>query len=290
MTDNKINLKLTYNSLLIYIFFLVNLNFAFGYNIDTTRSYDEKKYYEVIFDDFIYAAQDFVFIGRHLIDFNERDMILTAGMIGTTAFSMSFDNGIKRSFGNIENGISNGIFEQVNRFGSSRNASVIAGGVYLSGLIFKDNELRITGRLLYEGLFLTGLLTQTLKMTFGRSRPFLDKGSSQFRFFQTEDKHFSFPSGHTTTAFTVATILSQRIDEWWSYTAFYSLAGMAGLARIYFDRHWASDVVLGAIIGTVGGTLVVNAEKSRKNEKKRILAEKLIIMPSLNGLSISYVF
>lgn len=290
MFKNKIKLKSTYKSLLIYIFFLANLNFASGYNIDTTRSYDEKKYYEVVFDDFIYAAQDFVYIGKHLIDFSERDLLLTVGMIGTTAFSMTFDNGIKRNFGDMENATATGVFEQVNRFGSSRNASVIAGGVYLSGLIFSDNELRITGRLLYEGLFLTGLLTQTLKMTFGRSRPFLDKGSSQFRFFQSEDKHFSFPSGHTTTAFTVATILSQRIDTWWSYTAFYSLAGMAGLARIYFDRHWASDVVLGAIIGTVGGTLVVNAEKNRNDEKKRSLAHKLVIMPSFNGLSISYVF
>lgn len=285
---NKINV--TKVSLLIYIFFFVNLNIAFSYNIDTIRTIEEKKYYEVIFDDFIYAAQDFVYIGKRLVDFNQNDLILTTGMISTTAFSMTFDNGIQRNFSNIDYLASNSIFEQINRFGSSKNASAIAAGVYLSGLIFRDNELRITGRLLFEGLFVSGLMTQTLKMIFGRSRPYLGEGSRQFNFFQTEDKYYSFPSGHTTTAFTVATILAQRIDTWWSYTTFYSLAGMAGFARIYFDRHWASDVVLGAIIGTLGGTLVVNAEKSRKNNTDSFLVDRLTIMPTFNGLRISYDF
>jgi len=285
----KLNNKFKKTSLLIYTIFLLNLSFAFSHEIDTTRTIFEKKYYEVIFDDFIYAAQDFAFVGNKILDFDKYDLLTTAGCLTITGASMTLDKGIRDNFKFAGNSSTQDFFEQINRFGTAGNASAISLATYFTGLFLRNNELRITGRLLFEGLFLSGLMTQSLKVGFGRSRPYLDEGNMRFRFIQFEDKYFSFPSGHTTIAFTIATILSHRIDTWWSYLGFYTLASTAGFARIYLDRHWASDVFLGAIIGTLGGKLVLDAEESR-NTKNTKDSNVLSIMPTINGISVSYSF
>jgi hypothetical protein len=165
------------SSLLIYIIFWINLSIAFGYEIDTTRSIHEKKYYEVVFDDFIYAAQDFIYIGNKTLDFDYNDMYATAGLFGVTAISMTLDKGIRNNSINTQKDFLDGFFEQMNRLGSSGNATALTAGIYLSGLLLEDNELRITGRLMFEGLFTSGMITSGLKVFFGRSRPYLEEGN-----------------------------------------------------------------------------------------------------------------
>lgn len=84
---------------------------------------------------------------------------------------------------------------------------------------------------------MTGV-TQSLKYAVDRPRP--DGGSR------------SFPSGHTGTAFMAATMLHKEYgwrSPWWSIGG-YSVAAFTGISRILNDRHWMSDVVAGAAIGT----------------------------------------
>lgn len=61
------------------------------------------------------------------------------------------------------------------------------------------------------------------------------------------DNH-SFPSGHTTLAFTGAELMRLDYGPWWG-AAFYTLAGGAALERLYADRHWFSDLLAGAGLG-----------------------------------------
>jgi membrane-associated phospholipid phosphatase len=73
----------------------------------------------------------------------------------------------------------------------------------------------------------------------------------------------SFPSGHTTAAFAAAAAVTNETVRWWPKwqwaigTAMFGGATMLGLSRMYNNRHWASDVVLGAAIGTFAGDKVV---------------------------------
>lgn len=63
--------------------------------------------------------------------------------------------------------------------------------------------------------------------------------------------NYSFPSGHTATAFACATILSKEyghISPWISFGA-YSMATATGMMRMMNNRHWMSDVLAGAGIG-----------------------------------------
>ncbi len=87
-------------------------------------------------------------------------------------------------------------------------------------------------------------LVNGLKYTVRRPRP---DGSS----------HNSFPSGHTATAFMIATMLHKEYgwkSPWFSFGA-YTAASATALGRIMNDRHWASDILAGAIIGTAATQL-----------------------------------
>ena len=100
--------------------------------------------------------------------------------------------------------------------------------------------------------------TGVLKGMVGRGRPYhlgeedvFDPGQGL-----RGNTHFnSFPSGHTTLAFALATSLSGEVTERWprlaglSRVVGYSAAALTGFSRVYKDKHWGTDVVAGALIG-----------------------------------------
>jgi len=68
----------------------------------------------------------------------------------------------------------------------------------------------------------------------------------------------SFPSGHTQTAFVAAEFLHQEYKNQsvWISIGGYSAATFVGIARVYNNKHWVSDVVAGAGIGILSTKLV----------------------------------
>lgn len=64
----------------------------------------------------------------------------------------------------------------------------------------------------------------------------------------------SFPSGHTATAFMCATMLHKEygttVSPWFSIGG-YTLAGLTGVTRLFNNRHWAGDILVGAGIGII---------------------------------------
>jgi hypothetical protein len=66
----------------------------------------------------------------------------------------------------------------------------------------------------------------------------------------------SFPSGHTAVAFALATSIADETDDSWSDYAVYGAATLTALSRINDNRHWASDVLVGALIGHLSGRWV----------------------------------
>lgn len=97
-------------------------------------------------------------------------------------------------------------------------------------------------------------------------------------------RHGSFPSGHTATAFMGATLLAHEYGHKsiWIPIAGYSVATTTGVLRILNNRHYASDVLVGAAIGIASAELaywasdaIFNKRKLFKNKKARIHYEAI---------------
>jgi len=136
-----------------------------------------------------------------------------------------------------------------------KNADILGDGYFTIGsalamyLIGGDKE-RKTALNIVESFLETGLVTGVIKIGFGRRRP--DSGFDEFTFEPFGLKNDSFPSGHTAVAFSTATVLASSYDIG---IITYPLAALVGFSRIYNEKHWLSDVFLGAVIGTLIGNL-----------------------------------
>lgn len=139
---------------------------------------------------------------------------------------------------------------------------LVMSGFLAHGLIAKNSKSVSTGLLSLESFLLASVIVRIPKTLAGRDRP--DVADDQFQFkgpFQGN----SFPSGHTTAVFSVASVIAtQYRDTKWVPVAAYSVASLVGLSRIYDNKHWLSDVVAGAAIGTLVGNLVSHRSSDSK--------------------------
>ncbi len=131
------------------------------------------------------------------------------------------------------------------------------------GLILKDKKLLQTTRLMVESFLITGKITQIGKGVFGRARPYTDEGPLDFDWFKFHGKQErrSLPSGHTSTAFSLMTVLAKQYDAWWIKLPAYTVAVAVALQRLESRSHWGADVIVGGAIGYGVGSALVNRYK-----------------------------
>ena len=153
--------------------------------------------------------------------------------------------------------------------------SVIIGStLYIVGRTGGNERMAELGLHGLEALAVGGAVTFVLKGTVGRARPYMGLDSPRNfglgRGFANED-YRSFPSGHTVMAFAAAAAVTSTANEWWPNAkwyvgpAMYGGATLAGASRMYNNKHWASDVVVGAAIGTFAGLKVVRFHHSNRD-------------------------
>ena len=159
---------------------------------------------------------------------------------------------------------------------------LIMSGFLAHGILAKNNKSVSTSLLSLESFLLASVIVRIPKTLVGRDRP--DIASDQFQFNGPFQEN-SFPSGHTTAVFSVASVIATQYREtkWVPITA-YSVASLVGLSRIYDNKHWLSDVVAGAAIGTLVGNLVSHRSSD----------SKLTVVPigssNFQGMQLTYVW
>ena len=178
-------------------------------------------------------------------------------------------------------------------------AYIIGGGLYAFGRVAHKPDVADLGWHGVESVLLATGITGFLKGTMGRARPFAtnDTNPTDFKVgggFGNADRQ-SFPSGHTTTAFAVASSVTSEIRRLhpnavkFVAPVMYGGATMVGLSRMYHNKHWASDVVLGAGIGTFSGLKVVRYSHAHPHNKvDRVILGTTIAMDGNGGAVLGF--
>jgi membrane-associated phospholipid phosphatase len=134
-------------------------------------------------------------------------------------------------------------------------------GIYLVGLASGNEDVERMGLHAGESLVLATAVGTVMKRGFGRARPRVSPDNARnFTSKGWKDHGYrSFPSGHATAAFAIASAISLESGRHWPGSkwvigpAMYGAATLTGLSRVYNNEHWASDVVAGAALGTMTG-------------------------------------
>ena len=184
------------------------------------------------------------------------------------------------------------VSKYVTRFGGPYEAYILAGlGAY--GFIFNNEKIKTT-TLLATQAYITGAAMESfLKLLSGRQRPYYYnpreiEAEPKFHGPLSSGKDIyghkinsSFPSGHTTVAFAVATVFAMEYkDRPLIPLISYSAATLIGLSRITENKHWITDVFFGGVLGYFTGRLVVNnyhryAKLKAPNQKKNSISFNL---------------
>ena len=162
----------------------------------------------------------------------------------------------------------------ISEFGSNYGIySVIASGL-VSAAFNREKGVR-TSLLATQAIITSGIWTQIIKQLTGRERPkasyifsHIEGGRwhgifSKYLEVSPDDRsrfsYDAFPSGHTATAFSIATVYATQYKDYKVVPIlFYSAATLVGVSRLTEHEHWSSDVFVGALLGYLSGKQVIN--------------------------------
>ncbi|MDQ6634280.1 MAG: phosphatase PAP2 family protein [Gemmatimonadota bacterium] len=226
--------------------------------------------------------------------FVRSDALFAAGVIMGTAAMMPLDRHIAQELQEPNTQASRATREAARAFNQLGGTGAIVIGVAMyavgrAGHFHRVAELGLHGT---EAILLSGALAAGIKQATGRARPTGD-GTDPDDFSFGHGAFSSFPSGHATAAFAAATVVTLETRRWWPGSTWYIAplmyggATLVGASRLYSNKHWASDVVMGAGLGTLTGLKVVRFNHARPGNRidRSLLgtASRVTVLPDGSG-------
>lgn len=207
--------------------------------------------------------------------------LATAGAVGLTYY---FDEDIRSKVMGIRGNNLNRATDAGSAVGNPYLHLGLAAAIYGGGVLAGSEKYRSLGEMLGESLILADAATFLLKEGFGRGRPHKTADKADFKPFSFSSDYDSLPSMHTASSFAMASVVARTSESLSVKMLAYSAAGFVGFSRIYQDKHWASDVLLGAAIGELCGRIVTNYHAGKG-------ASRLTIAPaaSTDGASLAII-
>ncbi len=205
-----------------------------------------------------------------------------AGLVLFTASALYvFDEEIRVLISNNRNGFTHDLATVSNQFGEGLYVLPALGVTWLGGYAFDSPKTQDTALLCLKSFILANGASVSIKYLTQRERPFEEEGKGFWNGRGFHKSRDSFPSGHATIVWSIAPILAEQYKESkWVPPVAYTIASLTSYARMHNERHWASDVFAGAMVGYLTSQLVLNT------------TPRLQVMPSVKqkGISINYSF
>lgn len=210
--------------------------------------------------------------------FDSRDWMVAAGFAAAGGALFAMDRGIRDFWqDNIRSDTSENISKIFDPFGGSKYAFGALIGTYAVSEVLDQTDIyparraKAASLLALESVLISSAITGGLKYLTGRERP--NHAESQFQFDGPGNGfNRSFPSGHATAAFALASSVSEIYgdDYPWVPWILYPFATGTALSRIDRNKHWASDVFAGAAIGYFVGKVVTRINPFLEEKKLAI--------------------
>lgn len=145
-------------------------------------------------------------------------------------------------------------------FGSEWGAGIAGAGLII-GVVMKNQEVKHVSIMAAKAMLVSGLATRALKVGIDRTRPKNAETAYEYGM-----GNHSFPSGHTTQAFALATVIAEAYKDRGAAIPIlaYSAASLAAWSRVHDEAHWASDVVVGGLIGHLVAKNMMNSKLTDK--------------------------
>lgn len=136
--------------------------------------------------------------------------------------------------------------------------------IIISLFLLSNKKYRRTGFMLISVLILATILGEGLmKNLIQRPRPFIDY--PMFELIISRPSGYSFPSGHTTSSFAAAGVLSKNFKKYQSF--FWILAFLISISRLYLLVHYPSDVIVGIFLGLFCSLIVLRFFQNKYKDK-----------------------
>ena len=223
----------------------------------------DRDYFKGIFSDIAHTASSPLIWDRS-------DWITAGWVAGGTGMFIALDEEINSAFKNNRSIYTEKLMDIFEPFGNGAFTVPALATVYFLSHFHENEKAKRTALIATESLFITSLYTTVLKFAFGRARPHNASTShddSHTHFDGFSKNHNSFPSGHTATAFAIATVVANEYEETpYIKPLSYGIATLTGLSRINYEAHWASDVFLGAALGYFTAKTLLRLHNNKKGQ------------------------
>ncbi len=201
---------------------------------------------------------------------------LTAGLLASVETALIVANGDKniaifaqRNRNSTTDFVENNIGDP---FGSGLYPAIIMGTSYLAGCIFHEDHPKHMAMLTVKSVAICEATIFIIKSVAERYRPYQSNNPEQWLGPKGMFSYDSYPSGHTTVAFSTATMIAMEYPRPVIIPILaYSLATVTALGRINGNYHWGSDVLMGAAIGYFTSKLVFQHNNWGKCLKRKKL-------------------
>lgn len=209
-------------------------------------------------------------------------------VVGGTSIFFAVDEDINEWFQDNRDNDTDNWAEVFEPLGNGAVSVPVLAVFYIAGELADSSKIKRVALLSLEGFAITGLLTTVIKFATGRARPNqLGNNSDDWDGFSFSGNH-SFPSGHTSTAFAIATVFANEYEEQiWVPPVAYTLSTLTGLSRMNDRKHWASDVFFGAALGYFISKTILKLHSAKKGRHFTIYPR---ISKRETGIAMNYRF